>query len=185
MGVVIDEVMQLAPSTVYSEVLQSGKTILDFIKDSRRNNLSIDMATQRPLEILPNIRDEATNVFFRKLATSRDKSCSQIDFLLGSLLLEDEEIKTVVKEINNRGLPGRRILVLVLYQPSYSIEVNRPSPPTFCLHDKNRPAREVLRLYEKHSGIKILLDSWDQVERLEAESRGKKTGRRRNARDLI
>jgi len=185
MRVVIDEIMHLAPSTVYSgEALQSGKTVVDFIKESRRNNLSIDMATQRPLEILPNVRDEATNVFFRNLATSRDKSRSQIDFLLDSFLLEDEEIKTVVKEINNHGLLGSTDWFWY-HQPSYSIEVIRPSPPTFCLQDKNRPAREVFRLYEKHFGMKIMLASWDQVERIEAESCGRKTGRSRNARDLI
>jgi len=184
MRVVIDEVMHLAPSTVYSgEVLQSGRTIVDFIKESRRNNLSIDMASQMPLEILPNIRDEATNVFFRNLATSRDKSRSQIDYLLDSLMLKDPEIKEVIRDINNRGLLGPGYWFWY-HQPSYSIEVIRPSPPTFCLHDKNRPAREVFRLYEKHSGMKVLLDSWDQVERLEAESRGKKR-KRRDARDLI
>jgi hypothetical protein len=46
MRVAIDEIAHLAPSTVYSgESLQAGKTVTDFIKESRRNNLSLDVCT--------------------------------------------------------------------------------------------------------------------------------------------
>ena len=67
--------------------MRSGQTIEDFIKEIRRNRLSLDVATQSSLEILPNIRKAAVNVLFRDLSMSYDKSKSEIDFLLESLQL--------------------------------------------------------------------------------------------------
>jgi hypothetical protein len=137
-----------------------------------------------PLEILPNIRNEATNVFFRNLAVSRDKSRSQIDFLLDSLMLEDPEIKEVVRDINNRGLLGPEYWFWY-HQPSYSVEVIKPSPPVFCLHDPDRPAREVFRLYEKKTGVRLMLDDWSEVPRLEADYRGEEKRKSREIGDLM
>jgi len=166
--VFIDEVSYLAPSQISlyaGDALRSGSTILDFIKESRRNRLSIDMATQMPLEILPNIRNAATNVFFRDLAVSSEKRRSQIDYLLDSLQLEDPTIKTVVRDINNRGLLGSGYWFWY-HQPSRNIEVIKPSPPTFCLQDPDLTPRRVFKLYEKRTGEKTLLDSWEEVKRL-------------------
>jgi hypothetical protein len=123
------------------------------------------MATQMPLEILPNIRNAATNVFFRDLAVSSEKRRSQIDYLLDSLQLEDPTIKTVVRDINNRGLLGSGYWFWY-HQPSRNIEVIKPSPPTFCLQDPDLTPRRVFKLYEKRTGEKTLLDSWEEVKRL-------------------
>jgi len=83
-------------------------------------------------------------------------------------------VKEVVRDLNNRGTLTRGYWFWY-HQPTYSIEVIRPSPPTFCLHDPNRTAREVFRLYEKRFGVKVLLDSWRQVKRLKPESKGTAT----------
>ena len=173
MRVMIDEISHLAPSTIFSgDSLMAGRTVLDLIKESRRNRISVDIATQVPLEVLPNIRDEATNVFFRKLATSRDKSRSQIDVLLGSLQLYDPSIAEVVKSINNRGVLGNEPWWFWYHEPRHSIELIRPLPPTFCLQDPNRTARQIFRLYEKRFNDKVLLESWRKVEKIEPESKG-------------
>ena len=83
---------------------RSGATISDFLKESRRDNVSLDGATQRPLEIMTDIRDSSTNVFFRELPASKAKDKSQIDFILESILLYDPSVRPIVRDINNRGL---------------------------------------------------------------------------------
>jgi len=174
--VVIDEVSYLAPSQISlygGDALRSSSTISDFIKESRRNLLSVDLATQMPLEILPDIRNASTNIFFRDLALSRDKSRSQIDFLLDSLQLEDPTIKTVVRDINNRGTLGMGYWFWY-HQPARRLEVVKPSPPLFCLQDPEKTPRELLKLYEKETAEKLLLDSWREVPRLKAPEEGKK-----------
>jgi len=171
--VVFDEVSYLAASQIalYSgDAFHSGATISDFIKESRRDRISLELATQLPLEIIPDIRNAATNVFFRDLAASKDKARSQIDFLLESLLLEDPSVKGVIREINNRGLLGKGYWFWY-HQPARSVEVVNPCPPTFCILDPDaeKTNREIFKLYEKQSGEKILLDSWKQVKTFKAE----------------
>jgi ribosomal protein S27E len=170
--VVLDEVSYLAASTIalYSgDAFRSGATISDFIKESRRNRLSLEMATQLPLEVVPDIRNAATNVFFRELAMSKDKNRSQIDFLLESLQLADPLVRGVVRELNNRALLGKGYWFWY-NQPSRSIEVVRPCPPTFCLQDPRLTPRKLFRLYERKTGEKILLDSWKDVKNLESKT---------------
>jgi hypothetical protein len=172
--VVIDEISYLAASQLIlyaGDAARSGATVSDFIKESRRNSLSIDVATQLPLEILPDIRNAATNVFFRDLSMSRDKARSQIDFLLDSLQLADPTVKDVVASINNRGLLAKGFWFWY-HQPAKRIEVIKPAPPTFCLQDPDKTPRQVLKLYEKETGQKVLLDSWAEVKRLEVTEEG-------------
>ncbi len=86
----IDEVSYIARSRTVrcaADAMGSGQGLTDFIKQSRRNRVALDLATQKPLEILPDIHTSVTNVFFRDLPKSRDKSRSQIDFLVDSLQL--------------------------------------------------------------------------------------------------
>jgi len=164
--VIIDEVHDIASAQVVlyaRDALRTSATISDFIKESRRNRLGLCLATQRPLEIQPDIRDAATNVFFRGLASSKDKMRSEIDFLLDSLQLEDPSERSVVREINNRGIFRNVPLWFWYNQPSYSIEVIQPCPPTFCLQDPKKTPREIFKLYEKQSGKKVLLRNWSQV----------------------
>ena len=171
--VVIDEIHDIASAqaVLYAgDALRAAASISDFIKESRRNNLSIEVATQRPLEIIPDIQDAATNIFFRNLGMSKDKAKSQIDFLLDSLRLENPSEKVVVREINNRGVFRKTHFWFWYHQPSYSIEVVYPCPPTFCLHDPKKTTREVFRLYEKKFGEKVLLRSWDEVPVLKAHT---------------
>jgi len=176
---VIDEISYIAASQLVlyaGDAARSGAAMSDFIKESRRNNLSIDVATQLPLEILPEIRNAATNVFFRDLPVSRDKARSPIDFLLDSLQLQDLSVRDVVEGINNRGLLGKGFWFWY-HQPTKRIEVIKPTPPTFCLHDPNKTPRQLLRLYEKETGQKVLLEGWDKVNRLEVtELKQKKLG---------
>ena len=169
--VVIDEIHDIASAQVVlyaRDALRSAATVGDFIKESRRNLLSLELATQRPLEIQPDIRDAATNVFFRNLPVSKDKNRSQIDFLLDSLQLQDPSEKIVVRDINNRGLFRGTLFWFWYYQRSYDIEVIQPCPPTFCLHDPRKTPREIFKLYEKQTDEKVLLRSWSEVPVLES-----------------
>ena len=168
--IVLDEISYIAPTQVVlyaSDALHAGHTISDVIKESRRDAVSIDYATQRPLEILAEFR-EATNVFFRDLPMSRDKTKSQIDFLVDSLQLSDPSIRSAVKEINNRGLLGEGYWFWY-HQPARRIEVIRPTPPTFCPQDKDLTGYALFRRYEKETGEKVLLKSWRQVPRFTSE----------------
>ena len=128
-----------------------------------------------PLEILPGIRGTATNVFFRDLSQSKDKSQSQIDFLLDSLQLSYSDLKPVVREINNRGLLGVGFWFWH-NRATRSIDVITPSPPTFCHFDTDakKTLRWIFRAYENQTGERVLLDSWDEVDRL-TPSEGKTT----------
>lgn len=163
--IVFDEISYMAPSTLSlyaADAQKSASTISDFIKESRRNFVSIDAGTQLPLEIINEIRTGSTNVFFRKLATSKDRTRSQIDFLLECLQLEDPSIRNVVRDMNNRGLLPPHFWFW-FSQETRKIRVIRPCPPTFMIKDYKSTIAKLLRLYDKHHGTKILLDSWKQV----------------------
>jgi len=169
----IDEVAALARSKISlyaKDILRSGETILDLIREGRRDRISIDLATQMPLEILPNIRDAARNVFFRDLASSIDRRRSQIDFLIGSIQLRDPALRAVIKDINDRKLLAPNMWFWY-HRPMRQINVIQPSPPTFCIHDPEAGLsnQKIFRRYEKESGKKILLKSWDEVSRLETQ----------------
>ena len=166
--VFIDEISYLASAqvTLYgSDALKSGATISDFIKESRRNKSSVDTATQLPLEVLPEIRDSATNVFFRDLAQSKDKSRSQIDFLLESLKLKEPTIRPVIRDINERGLLPKGYWFWY-HRPDREIQVINPCPPTFCLQDPNKTPKQLFKMWHKISGQNLLLESWKDVPRL-------------------
>lgn len=173
MRIAMDEISYLAsthPVIYAGDALRAGATISSFIKEFRRNRVSFDCATQRPMEILQEIRDSAGNVFFRDLPVSVSKDRSAIDWMLHSLQLRDEALKGVIKEINNRGLLPKGFWFWH-HQPSYSIDVIRPSPPTFMPQDPRRSNREVIQFYEKRFGQKVLLESWSQVKRLKANAK--------------
>ena len=168
--VFIDEISYLASAqvTLYgSDALRSGATISDYIKESRRNKSSVDMATQLPLEVLPEIRNSATNVFFRDLAMSKDKNRSQIDFLLDSIRLKEPAIRPVIKAINERGLLPKGYWFWYRAE-TRDINVINPCPPIFCLQDPSKTPRQIFKLYEKATGQKILLDSWKNVPQITA-----------------
>jgi hypothetical protein len=166
--VLIDEISYLASAqvTLYgSDALKSGATISDFIKESRRNKCSVDSATQLPLEVLPEIRDSATNVFFRDLAQSKDKSRSQIDFLLDSLKLKEPTLRPVIRDINERGLLPKGYWFWY-YRPDREIQVINPCPPTFCLQDPDKTPKQLFKMWHKISGQNLLLESWKDMARL-------------------
>jgi len=170
MRVVLDEVSYMAASHAIKYAptkLMAGATITDFIKESRRNNVSVDAATQIPIEIMRELRNAATNVFFRDLAVSKDKIRSPIDFLLESMQLRDDSLKPIIREMNNRGALPKGFWFWH-HQPDYDIQLIRPCPPTFCIFDPeaHKSPREILTAYEKQTGEKIMLKSWDEVKRL-------------------
>jgi hypothetical protein len=125
------------------------------------------MATQLPLEVLPEIRNSATNVFFRDLAMSKDKNRSQIDFLLDSIRLKEPAIRPVIKAINERGLLPKGYWFWYRAE-TRDINVINPCPPIFCLQDPSKTPRQIFKLYEKATGQKILLDSWKNVPQITA-----------------
>ncbi|MGB9672073.1 MAG: hypothetical protein ACPLZY_02885, partial [Candidatus Norongarragalinales archaeon] len=175
MRVVIDEISYMAASQalIYArDKLKAGATISDFIKESRRNAIALDVATQVPIEVLPVIRNEATNVFFRKLSVSKDKTRSPIDFLLDSIQLKDDMVKPVIRDLNNRGILPKHFWFWY-NRENYSVDVIRPCPPTFCTFDPKagKSPREILQRYEQQSEQTILLDSWKNVKRLKSASK--------------
>ena len=166
MRILIDEMSYVAPSQVMlyaGDASRSGATISDFLKESRRDNVSLDGATQRPLEIITDIRDSSTNVFFRELPASKAKDKSQIDFILESILLYDPSVRPIVRDINNRGLLSKGHYWFWWNKQTRSINVVRPSPPTFCLQDPKRTPAQIIKMYEKDTGEQVLLGSWDEV----------------------
>ncbi|MEM3361426.1 MAG: hypothetical protein QXV85_09525 [Candidatus Bathyarchaeia archaeon] len=170
MRVVLDEVSYMAASHAIQyapDKLIAGATITDFIKESRRNNVSVDAATQIPIEIMRELRNAATNVFFRDLAVSKDKMRSPIDFLLESMQLRDDSLKPVIREMNNCGALPKGFWFWY-HQPDYDIQLIRPCPPTFCIFDPeaHKSPLEILTAYEKQTGEKIMLKSWDEVKQL-------------------
>jgi hypothetical protein len=170
MRVVLDEVSYMAASHAIKYAptkLMAGATITDFIKESRRNNVSVDAATQIPIEIMRELRNAATNVFFRDLAVSKDKIRSPIDFLLESMQLRDDSLKPIIREMNNRGALPKGFWFWH-HQPDYDIQLIRPCPPTFCIFDPeaHKSPREILTAYEKQTGEKIMLKSWNEVKQL-------------------
>jgi hypothetical protein len=161
----IDEISYLAPSQyAISDAYHSGQSVSDFVKEARRDRVSVDFATQLPLEILPELRNASTNVFFRNLAMSKDKSRSPIDFLLDSLQLKDTSIRAVAREINNRKMLGKGFWFWY-HEAAGSLEIIRPCPPTFSIFDPEAKLspRQIFKRYEKLSGEKLLLDSWNDV----------------------
>jgi ribosomal protein S27E len=170
MRIVLDEVSYMAASHAIqyaTDKLMAGATITDFIKESRRNNVSVDAATQLPIEIMKELRNAATNVFFRDLAVSKDKTRSPIDFLLESIQLRDDALKPVIREMNNRGALPKGFWFWY-HQPEYDVQLIRPCPPTFCIFDPEakKSPREILTEYEKQTSEKMVLKSWDEVKRL-------------------
>ncbi|MGB9672013.1 MAG: hypothetical protein ACPLZY_02580 [Candidatus Norongarragalinales archaeon] len=170
MRVVLDEVSYVAASHAISyahDKLTAGATITDFIKESRRNNISVDAATQLPIEIMRELRNAATNVFFRDLQVSKDKMRSPIDFLLESIQLRDDSLKPIIREMNNRGALPKGFWFWY-HQPEYDIQLIRPCPPTFCIFDPDahKSPKEILTAYEKQTGKKVMLKSWDEVKQL-------------------
>jgi DNA-directed RNA polymerase subunit RPC12/RpoP len=173
MRVVLDEVSYMAASyakTSVTDKIRAGGTITDFIKESRRNNVSVDAATQYPVEIVRELRNAATNVFFRGLQSAVTKARSPIDALLESIQLRDDQLKPVIRDMNNRGALPKHFWFWY-HQPSYDINVIRPAPPTFAVFDPNAKMSmmEILREYEKQNPNQhILLKSWDEVKVVEA-----------------
>ncbi len=167
-SVVLDELSYVAPSSLgglyASDAQTSGSALSDFIKECRQKKMSVCGSTQLPVEIIPDIRNAWTNVFWRELATSKDKGRSQIDFLLDSLQLEDPSVKLVARDLNNRGgLPEN--FWFWWNQQSKRVEVVRPNPPSFCIIDRDtsHTLRALYRKFEKDSGQKVLLDCWEDV----------------------
>jgi hypothetical protein len=161
-----------------SDTLRSAATLSDVIKESRRNRVSVDGGTQDFLEVPPDIRAANTNIFFRELPASKDKSKSPIDFLLHSLQLRDPEIRSVIRAITEQGHFTKTRYWFWYNKASRSVEVIRPCPPVFCLHDPKKTSRELFKTYEKHTNEKLLLNSWDDVPRLELANKKKRIKRK-------
>ena len=165
MRVFIDEVSYLAPSqSAISDAYHSGQSLSDFAKEARRDHVAVELATQVPIEIMSELRNASTNVFFRDLAMNKDKARSPIDFLLESLQLKDQSLRFVARDINNRKMLKKGFWFWY-HAAAGSLNIIKPCPPSFCIFDPEakRAPKQIFKRYEKLTGSKILLESWRDV----------------------
>jgi hypothetical protein len=193
--VFIDELSYSAASQIDiggSDASRSAGIIDDNAKETRRNNAAFDGATQIPKEVIGNLRKGMTVCFFKELGQSNDKQNSEIDFVLGMLKLQDNQLRPVIRRLNEAGLPDGAWFGWD--RPSREIHVYKPCPPCFTLNDTERTPYQILSKYDritsaeqlKKAGLtekqlgdrKILLKSWREVPRWKADGTEKKERRK-------
>jgi acyl-CoA-binding protein len=181
----LDELSYVAARqvTLYgSDALKSGAATSDYIKECRRNNTSFDGSTQKPLEVIQDIQDAATNIFFRNLPMNKDVSRSQIDCLLAGLKLKDASVRPVIRDINEKGsLP--KGFWFHWNEDARAVEVVNPCPSGFCLQDTLRTQRQLFKRYDKkvnepQGKQNFLLDSWKDVPEVKV-TRDERSGERK------
>lgn len=174
MRIIADEMSRLCPVThavAGSDTSKSSATVSDAIKMLRGLNTSFDGGTQRFSEINPDARAEALNIFFRELPQSGDKSRSQRDIVLSSLELAAgrAEGELVAQVMERKVFPRDEFFWFWWNKHRGSVQVVKPVPPTFMINQPKKTNLEVFREYERFSGKRVLLDSWDDVPHLNYE----------------
>lgn len=169
--VMADEMSRLAPvqfSVAGTDTSKSSATVSEAIKGMRGINTSFDAGTQKWNEINPEAKAEAQNILFRNLSQSGDKSSSQRDIVLASLELvgEESEREQIAHMMETKAFPRNEHFWFWWNKDRSSVQVVRPNPPFFMLNQPKKTNLEVVKEYQKFSGDKILLDSWDEVPHL-------------------
>jgi hypothetical protein len=169
--IVVDEASYLAPiihARSGTATFQSSNVLSQLVKRVRKMYCSFDLGTQKWTEINPDVRAEATNVFFRELPKSSDKSSSQMDVVLNCLeLKEGKAMREQLAQMMERGVLGDDFFWFWYNKKRHDIEVVKPTPPFFMINQPRKTNLEVFKAYEKFSGEKVLLDSWEDVPHLE------------------
>jgi len=169
----IDELARFAPMVHLvggGDTTEAAATLNESVKAMRGCNLSFDTATQSWSEIQPESKKEKKNVFFRELPKSTDKGRSQRFLVLGDLDLKEGDDDLVTSIMAHKAFPKDAHLWFWWNKETGEINVIRPNPPPFMLNQPKKTNLEVFKAYERYSGEKVLLDSWDDVPRLHYEN---------------
>jgi hypothetical protein len=181
----IDELSRFAPimhSIAGTDTSIASAVFNESIKGMRGINTSVDTATQSWNEVHPESKKEAFNVFFRELPKSTDKSHSQRDLVLGSLDLVDgaSESSLVNHVMETKQFPADLHFWFWWNKLTGRINVVRPNPPFFMLNQPKKTNMQVFQAFERYDSEhllakrfgfdSILLDSWDDVPRLQYEN---------------
>lgn len=172
---VADEASVIAPvehSVAGSDTSQSSATLSGVIKRIRKQNTAFILGAQKYNEINSSVRSEVFNVFFRENSQSGDKSRSQKDIVLDSLLLrEGKNLRLQLSSLIEQGaFPDEEFWWFWWNKNRRDVQVIKPTVPFFMINQPNRTNREIFKAYEKFSGQKVLLKSWSEVPHLHYES---------------
>jgi len=165
---VADEASYLAPSTYNvagKDTSKSSGMLTNTIKKVRKKRTSFDLGTQKYSEINTEVKVQAFNVYFRELPQSGDKSRSQRDLVLESLSLKEgkSERELISSLMEKSVFPDDEFFWFYWNQLEKRIRVVKPTVPFFMINQPHLTNREIFREYEKLTGAKVLLDSWDEV----------------------
>lgn len=134
-----------------SEYMMGGQ-IISFLRQSRRKRLNADGSSQRIAEIMHEIREHSTNIFFRDLAEEQMKVLGE------NLQLEQPSMFEVVKAMNVEGALSGTYLWWWYSRPLRTLNLIQPCPPTHMAFDMQYSLREHFQACEDYTGVKILLE---------------------------
>ena len=152
----VDEIADLAPSLVRTaggqDLLSLGSTFEKILRRHRRKDLPFDFATQRPVQIIGELRDAMTNVLFRDLSTALKAEQSQLEFLAGSLQVEREVTIEAMKNIMKRGHLRGNHLMFWYNKEMRSLSLVQAVPPPFAIEVKSLPEDDHYKIWQKKYG---------------------------------
>jgi hypothetical protein len=169
MRIQMDEIADLAPSVIRSsggqDLLSMGEQIEKLLRRHRRKDIPFDFASQRFVNIITELRDSMTNVFFRDLSQSQKAEQSQMDFLTASLQVERDEVLEAIKSIVKRGFLRGSHLLFWYHRPNRTVNVVQAVHPPFAVEVKGVPTEDHLKLWvKKFNGPQDLFRKPDKLE---------------------
>jgi len=172
-----DEISELAPSQYKlagSDTYQLGGMISSLLKRARRKRISIDFCSQRVVEVLTELRDMATNTLWRELGTE------QLDTLLQqSIQIYDEDLQTIIKDINEKGSLRKTFLWNFYHKESRSFTLAECSIPPHMTQDVKLRHQELFKKYEEQTDKRLLVDRPKDVPVIFKDERRPRTKRAR------
>lgn len=165
----IDELAELGGASQIrlggtSEYMMGGQ-IVSFLRQSRRKRLEVDASSQRVSEVLNEVREHATNIFFRDLTEEQMKA------LENTVQLETEELFEVVKGMNSRGELTGTFLWWWYSRPLRTINLLQATPPTHMIYDNRHSLRAHFEAYEEYTKTKILVEDVEECPQLKPPKR--------------
>jgi hypothetical protein len=165
----VDEIADLAPSVVKTsggqDLLSLGVTIEKILRRHRRKDMPFDFASQRPVQIINELRDSMTNVLFRDLSTALKAEQSQLEFLAGALQVEREETLEAMKNIMKRGHLRGNHLMFWYNREARAVNLVQAVPPPFAVEVRGLQEEDHYKIWQrKFNGPKDLFRSVDNVE---------------------